>query len=509
MRSGTVAFLLGVCGLVQLSELPDSWYCQLLPFVLLVALWSRRWRLASLIVAGFLWTLWRGYLAMSGYLPVALEGHDLLVEGYVASIPVERRYSRRFVFVVDRRSGEPGWTGRVRLSWYHPTVELSPGQRWQLTVRLKRPRGFMNPGGFDYEGWLFQQQIGATGYVRVSDQSRLLDDSSGQFVPRVRARILGFIDTVLQGHEQRGTVSALAIGYRHSISPGQWTVLRNTGTNHLMAISGLHIGLVAGGGFFCVLWLWSCIPGACLVFAAPRAAAIAAMLAAVFYAGLADFSIPTQRALVMITLVMLNIIAGRRSAPTSVLAAAALGVLVIDPFSVLAPGFWLSFAAVAVILLAVCGRSAFASTGWEKLVVALGKTPDHRCRGVGAVDPGVFLSNFRDRTSGECGGGSLGGVGGCSAYPRRYRSDAGIQRYKRSFSDHGGRGVRDFVVGVGVPRGARSHRGHRTRNKSMGGHWSSDFDRSVARAAWGAWPMVGDLCPAPVVSSPLPDTRSG
>ena len=300
------------------------------------------------------------------------------------SIPVERRYSRRFVFVVDRRSGEPGWTGRVRLSWYHPTVELSPGQRWQLTVRLKRPRGFMNPGGFDYEGWLFQQQIGATGYVRVSDQSRLLDDSSGQFVPRVRARILGFIDTVLQGHEQRGTVSALAIGYRHSISPGQWTVLRNTGTNHLMAISGLHIGLVAGGGFFCVLWLWSCIPGACLVFAAPRAAAIAAMLAAVFYAGLADFSIPTQRALVMITLVMLNIIAGRRSAPTSVLAAAALGVLVIDPFSVLAPGFWLSFAAVAVILLAVCGRSAFASTGWEnwwwrwgrlQTIVAVGLAP--------------------------------------------------------------------------------------------------------------------------------------
>ena len=127
---------------------------------------------------------------MLGYLPPELEGQDLLVEGYIASIPVKRRHNTRFVFAVPEKSRswpahDDRWGGRIRLSWYHPDVELLPGQRWQLTVRLKRPRGFMNPGGFDYERWLFQQRIGATGYVRSADESLLLEGSGGHWVTRV------------------------------------------------------------------------------------------------------------------------------------------------------------------------------------------------------------------------------------------------------------------------------------------------------------------------------------
>ena len=388
MRSGTIAFLLGICGLVQLTALPDSRYCYLLALAPILVLapprWSRCWRFISVVALGFLWALLRGHIAMSGYLSPELQGRDLNVEGYVASIPVPRHLSTQFVFVIER--GPPGvpLDSRIRLSWYHPVVDISPGQRWQLTVRLKRPRGFMNPGGFDYEGWLFQQHIGATGYVRRPEQAHLIATASGNPTARIRASILDFIDTVLRDHAQRGTVSALAIGYRRSISKAQWSVLRSTGTNHLMAISGLHIGLVAGGAFFSMLWLWSRSPRACVLMAAPRAGAVAALVGAMTYAALADFSIPTQRAVVMICFVMLNILAARRAAPTAVLAGAAFAVLLIDPFSVLSPGFWLSFAAVAVILLAMSGRVVMARSGWKSwwsrlarlhLIVALGLSP--------------------------------------------------------------------------------------------------------------------------------------
>ena len=237
MRSGTIAFLLGVCGLIQLSGLPDSGFYQLLPFFLLLALLARRWRLACLVVSGFLWALLRAHIAMQGYLPPALEGRDLVVEGTIVSIPVERGYRTQFVFVVGNAPPKEMWRGRTRLSWYHSAPELSPGQRWRLTVRLKRPRGFMNPGGLDYEQWLFKQRIGATGYVRAGSEAILLEESKGQLITRTRGRILEFIETVLSGHRQRGTVAALAIGHRQSISTRQWAVLRDTGTNHLMAIS--------------------------------------------------------------------------------------------------------------------------------------------------------------------------------------------------------------------------------------------------------------------------------
>ena len=375
--------MLGVCGLTQLSELPGSAFCQLLPLTLFFALLGSRWRLACLLCAGFLWALLRGHIALDGNLPAELEGRDLVVQGSIVLIPVDKGYRKQFVFVVESTTPAQIWTGRTRLSWYHSKVALQAGQRWRLTIRLKRPRGFMNPGGLDYERWLFQHRIAATGYVRAGGEAVLLEALAGQPITRIRGRILEFIHTVLDQHPQRGTVAALAIGHRQSISTRQWTVLRNTGTNHLMAISGLHIGLVAGGGFFTMLWLWSRSARLCLLLAAPRAAAVAALLAAVFYAGLADFSIPTQRALVMIGMVMVNLIAGRRSAPTTVLAAALLAVLLVDPFSVLSAGFWLSFAAVAVILLAVSGRSPGASQwrGWWwrwgriQAIVAVGLSP--------------------------------------------------------------------------------------------------------------------------------------
>ena len=170
MRSGTIAFLLGGCGLVQLPSLPHWWVCLAFPGVLWVTFYIRGCHFPGLVVIGYLWALLRGHFTALNYLPTALEGRDLVLEGYVVSIPVVRSNSTQFVFVVYSSPSQT-WSARVRLNWYYPPFEITPGQRLRLTVRLKRPAGFMNPGGFDYEGWLFHQRIGATGYVRLYEQS--------------------------------------------------------------------------------------------------------------------------------------------------------------------------------------------------------------------------------------------------------------------------------------------------------------------------------------------------
>jgi len=360
MRSGTIAFLLGVLAFQQLRDPPDPRWVGLLAVLLPVAVLSRKWRLPVVLAVGFLWALLRAALILSHGIAPELEGRDVLVEGVVASIPAPRERGLRFDFDVqtltaeDRRQPSPG---RIQLSWYGAAPAVGVGERWRLKVRLKRPRGFMNPGGFDYEGWLFQHRIRARGYVRRdAGNLRLVEQPEGHPVDRLRRRLQVAIAGVLGDSPNLGMVTALAVGERQGLSARQWQVLTRTGTNHLMAISGLHVGLVAGLVFFLVrcLWAW---PGVTVLYLpAPKAAAAVALLAAAGYAALAGFAIPTQRALIMLAVAMGAVLLQRGSAASHSLALALLAVLVFDPFAVMAPGFWLSFAAVAVILLGMSGR---------------------------------------------------------------------------------------------------------------------------------------------------------
>jgi len=360
MRSGTIAFLLGVLAFQQLPDLPDPRWAGLLAVLLPVAAVSKHWRLPVVLAAGFLWGLLRATLILSHGIAPELEGRDVVVEGTVATIPVARERGLRFEFDVlaltagDRPQPSPG---RIQLSWYGTQAALGVGERWRLKVRLKRPRGFMNPGGFDYEGWLFQQRIRASGYVRKDPGNlRLGTQPQGHPVDRLRGHLQVAITGVLGDSANLGMVTALAVGERQGISVRQWGVLTRTGTNHLMAISGLHVGLVAGLVFFLVRRLWAWSGATVLYLPAPKAAAAAALLAAVAYAALAGFAIPTQRALIMLGVAMGAVLLQRGTLPSHSLALALLAVLVFDPFAVMAPGFWLSFAAVAVILLGMSGR---------------------------------------------------------------------------------------------------------------------------------------------------------
>ena len=382
MRTGVLAFLAGVLAALQLAELPDLRLCWLLPVLLGLAAASRIARLPALVVVGFLWTVLRASFALSGALPAELEGRDLTLVGTVVGVPEREDRSLRFELRVDEASAHGGaWRlpARVRLDWYDSAPELAPGERWRLAARLRRPKGLANPGGFDYEAWLLLRGVRATGYVRPGPGDERLDAPGGAPVSRLRATLGAGIDRALGAHPHRGVVKGLVVGLTAEVSQRQWEVFRATGTTHLMAISGSHVVLVAAAAYAAARWLWAVAGRIALRVAAPKAAALLALLAAGGYAGLAGLSVPTQRAVVMVGLVLLARAWRGRVSATHALALALLAVLLADPLSPLSPGLWLSFLAVGVLLLISLPGGGepglWARWGRPHVLVALGLLP--------------------------------------------------------------------------------------------------------------------------------------
>ncbi|MGI4860286.1 MAG: DNA internalization-related competence protein ComEC/Rec2 [Janthinobacterium lividum] len=356
------------------------------------------------LLAGVDWAAWRAHVRLSTALPAALEQRDVRLSGRIEGLPEQDDDGVRFLLRVDAvHSAMPAgvaaatFPARVRLVWSTAyrrggaVPALEAGQRWTLTVRLKRPHGHANFGGFDTEAWLLQRGIRATGYVRtgtpgvsaalgapgtpsassasgttgtstpaaldVFAQLRDVPFAARAWIDRRRAGIARRIDAVLPRQPHAGVVTALAIGHQGAITQADWLRFSRTGTNHLVAVSGLHVGLVAGfaallgGGLWRRgVWRARALP---LWWPAPRVAAVCAVLAAAWFVALAGFGIPAQRAFWMLAVVCAATFAGRVPAPSRVLAWALLAVVVADPWAVSAAGFWLSFGAVAAIAFAI------------------------------------------------------------------------------------------------------------------------------------------------------------
>lgn len=379
IRLVAVAFLGGCLFVQQLSELPPLfWAIVLIP--LSFAAWRKpAWLVALSFAAAVLWTGYRAGLVLDDKLAAGLEGEDLVVEGFIADIPQQTEFGYRFPFDIitaSRTNETVRVPGRVLLSARVDEHRPRAGDPWRLRVRLTRPHGFMNPGGFDYEAHLFQHRIRARGTVRAWVEPLPISPVRYE-IDRVREYLGDEIRSALGDHPQAGTVTALANGYARGITPEQWDVLRATGTLHLVAISGLHITFVAGIAFFLVRRLWA-LPGVTVLWLpAPMAGAIAAVLAATGYAALAGFVIPTQRALIMLCVSMAGILLRREVLPSQILATSLLAVLVYDPLSVMAAGFWLSFAAVGIILFALHRPelSRWRKVGAVQWSVSLGLAP--------------------------------------------------------------------------------------------------------------------------------------
>ena len=379
-----LALTAGAATLFALPALPPAWLAALLflpACALLLA--GPCLRPAGACLLGFALAALAAHARLEHTLAPRLAGADLRIEGRIDGLPQDDGRRLRFEFLVrsGSRDGHPvRLPRRVRLSWYGPgRAQPVPGERWRLTVRLRSPRGFANPGGFDYAGWLFRHGIGATGYVRAAPAPQRLAPA-GPSIDAGRAWLRARLGPELAGRAHGGMLLALTLGDRGTIPPEQWQALIATGTNHLMAISGLHIGLVALLGYGLGALLWR-LAGRGLQrrLARPLLQSLVAMLLATAYAALAGFALPTVRALAMLGLALGAVCLRRRVRPAQVLAGAAVLVLVPDPTAVLDPGFWLSFGAVAVIFWIAAGRLGRPRrlVGWGRLqfAIALGLAP--------------------------------------------------------------------------------------------------------------------------------------
>ncbi len=384
-----LAFLLGIVFVQQMAVLPEILSLLFLFVVVVLAYLLVRYLIVDLkcsvinkyltltILFILLFLIGLSYASfyaknqLESRLSETLAGQDILLSGVVATIPTATLTTsakiQRFEFAIDsfdvikqsdsHSAINPALPQTVRLSWYYGNT-VNAGERWQLLVRLKPPHGFINPGGFDYERWLFQQNIHATGYIRKSELNKRLAPASHWSINRLRQMLGQTIDVLAKRRDEGDAavntmplIKALAIGDKSSITTEQWDGLRNTGTSHLMAISGLHIGLAA---LFIYVLIRRILPEYLMKrVPAQHIAVIGGMVVALLYALVAGFSIPTQRAVIMLFTLSVMLLIRRNHRPLDALGLALVVVLLIDPLAVLSAGFWFSFSAVAVIFISV------------------------------------------------------------------------------------------------------------------------------------------------------------
>lgn len=345
-----ISFLAGIIVVQQFSELPEIIWIVGFLFLIPCLTFLRYWRLMFFVV-GLLWAIYFASIRIADRLPEQLQGQHLPVTGKVVGLPQYDERRVRFDLAISKPKNH--FPKKIRVSWFVPEQEILPGQTWELTVKLKKPHGRFNPGTFDYERWLFIQNIGAVGYVRNKPEPRLIgEDLLWQNFSTLRQHIANNLNALVGEADFIGIIKALTLGERSDISQKQWEVFRKTGTIHLLAISGLHIGLISGLVYFLVLQISIRLK----VISPQIIAAISAISIAIFYSALAGFSLPTQRALLMLSMVMLTRIWQRNILPGNTLALTLFAILLVDPLAVLSVGFWLSFLAVALIIYSLAGR---------------------------------------------------------------------------------------------------------------------------------------------------------
>jgi len=394
MIAHVASFVLGVWTVQQLADLPSmQWMVGALAFVLTVCLGrfvyfesiklpQKFLYVALLSVAcfllGVLWATGAAKWRMQDVLPHHWQQKPILVEGVIASVSSISESGERFRFVVEHILTEEAVVPKyIGLSYYYPrqyqhrpvdheasesiqeSQQFHAGERWQLTVKLKRPHGTINPHGFDFEGWALSENMRATGSIVAKSGYQKIDDLVFQpryIVERLRETIKTNIAKVLAGRPYVGVIQALVMGDDSAIDVTIWQVLLRTGITHLMSISGLHITMLSGLAFVLILTVWRILPSCTLWLPARKAATFAGLLVGLSYALIAGFSVPTQRTFYMLMVVALALWSGKQFRIEQILAVALLVVVLIDPWSVNAAGFWLSFGAVALIGFSLNGR---------------------------------------------------------------------------------------------------------------------------------------------------------
>lgn len=389
-RGAVLFFLGGILTALVIDSINSLWY--LLPLILLIFsifIWHKPYVYLILgFSCGFAWLLVNLTTYTNHQLPKSLENQPIKIQGRVVSIPEYQDHLLSFSVKAPYK---------LKLDWYlYPSPikaeskknataipqknslpEINPGEKWQFTVKLKRPHSLMNPGSFDYLSWALEEDIQASGYIISA--KKIAASSWHNLDDQLRNYLKNKINFILGGHDLANFIAALTIGVRENITAEQWQILQNTGTNHLIAIAGLHIGFISGLVFFLTSFLWRRLPRLPLLIATPRISASFSLLAAWMYATLAGFSIPTIRAVIMISIFMGYIIIRKIVLPWSAWCLALFVTLAFNPLSVLSAGFWLSFSAVALIIFVASGKVGSSNRWWRlgkiQIALAMGLLP--------------------------------------------------------------------------------------------------------------------------------------
>lgn len=315
-------------------------------------------RLLALLLVGWLWACWQSSQALSQQLPEALNERAFWFEGQIVGLPQATNEGVQFELEITH-SRHAGLPSKVRLFW-RSAPAIYTGERWRVVATLKRPHSTLNPNGFDAQAWLLAHGIGATGTVKAGYQLTSAQVTVNER-DAIRQRLLQ-----VDAYGQNGALAALVVGDGSGLTRAQWDVLQATGTVHLMVISGQHIGMVAGLvyllcavlrrlGYWPVRWPW--LGPACVLSA----------LAALGYGVIAGMDVPVQRACLMTCLVLLWRWQFRGMGWGTPFLLALCTVLLWQPLVVLLAGFWLSFAAVFILLCLLSGRLGVGST-WRSFI---------------------------------------------------------------------------------------------------------------------------------------------
>ncbi len=332
---------------------------------------------AFAVLFGFFWAAGFAAFRLSDELPRDWEQKSIELVGVVATLPEVTERGERFKFDVEKilTSGAIA-PKHISLNFYREIesqkLENAPslannfhaGERWQFTVRLKRPHSTYNPHGFDFESWALAENIRATGTIKGKSGYKKLSNfvwRPSYLIESLREKIGNRISQTLANKPYAGVLRALVVGDDSQIKVQDWNVYLRTGTSHLMSISGLHITMLAGLAFGIIAFIWRRMPSLVLRMPTRHAATFGAMLVAILYACLAGLSVPTQRTLFMLVAFAFALLIGKKVPISRVLAIALMLVVLIDPWSVSSPGFWLSFGAIAVIAYVSVSRMAIGS----------------------------------------------------------------------------------------------------------------------------------------------------
>lgn len=341
-----LCFAAGVLIAPWLPVLPPlSLLLAMVPAIILLCFW-RRARLVAAVLLGGLWFLLALQAQLGQQWPEARAGELMQVHGTVVDLPRQQDDSVRFLLRTARGQGLPRL---IQVRWYRPSVHIQPGSRWQMELMLNPPAGRLNPGGWDYQRHLLARRIGATAQLR-GEAEQLNAPGRARSVDGQRQRLADILQSETADLNVAALKRALAVADRSGMPPELTRLLQQTGTAHLLAISGLHVGMVAM--LFGLLGSWLSAPLGLFIpgLDRRRGGLVLGLLAAGLYAALAGFTLPTQRALIMLAAAALALVSRRAIAPAHALLLALLAVLLFDPLAPLDTGFWLSFAAVGVLI---------------------------------------------------------------------------------------------------------------------------------------------------------------